>query len=552
MVDALPYLVSYPYGCTEQTLNRFLPTVITQQTLRRMGVDLEAIRNKRTNLNAQEIGDDQQRAGQWRRYRHNPVFDEDEVAAMVSAGVKRLAAMQLSDGGWGWFSGYGEHSYPHTTAMVIHGLQIARENKVTIPGGVIERGVEWLKNYQAKEIERLILWDRTKKKGNSRADNLDAFVYMVLTDEAFENKKMRNYLYRDRNSLAVYAKAMFGMALVKTEDNQKLAMIIKNIEQFLVRDDENQTAYLNLPNSNYWWYWYGSEYEAHAYYLKLLSRTDPSGEKASGLVKYLLNNRKHATYWNSTRDTAVIVEAFADYLAASGEAMPDLTLDIFYNNQKMKTVRITAENLFTFDNRFVLEGKQIPTGSNTITLKKSGSGPVYFNAYLDYFTLEDFITKAGLEIKVQRRVFRLKEVEKKIKDAGSRGQVVDRKVEKYEREPLENLAALKSGDLVEVELVIESKNDYEYLVFEDMKAAGFEPVAVRSGYTGNEMGAYVEFRDQKVAFFVRRLSRGKHSVSYRLRAEIPGRFSALPARAYAMYAPELKANSDEIKLIIND
>ena len=120
------------------------------------------------------------------------------------------------------------------------------------------------------------------------------------------------------------------MALVKVEDSQKLVMIIKNIEQFLVRDDENQTAYLNLPTANYWWYWYGSEYEAHAYYLKLLARTEPAGEKASGLVKYLLNNRKHATYWNSTRDTAVIVEAFADYLAASGEAAPDLTLDILF------------------------------------------------------------------------------------------------------------------------------------------------------------------------------------------------------------------------------
>jgi uncharacterized protein YfaS (alpha-2-macroglobulin family) len=552
MVDALPYLVSYPYGCTEQTLNRFLPTVITQQTLRRMGVDLEVIRNKRTNLNAQEIGDDQQRAGQWRRYHHNPVFDEDEVAAMVIAGVKRLAAMQLSDGGWGWFSGYGEHAYPHTTALVVHGLQIARENRVTIPGGVMERGVQWLKDYQAKEIDRLILWDRTKKEGKSQADNLDAFVYMVLTDATFENKKMRDYLYRDRNSLAVYAKAMFGMALVKAEDSAKLGMIIKNIEQFLVHDDENQTAYLNLPNSRYWWSWYGSEYEAHAYYLKLLARTAPTDKKTSGLVKYLLNNRKHATYWNSTRDTAVIVEAFADYLAASGEAAPDLTLDVFFNNKKMKTVKINAENLFTFDNKFVLEGKQIPTGAHTITLKKSGRGPVYFNAYLDYFTLEDFITRAGLEIKVQRRVFKLNEAVKKIKDAGSRGQVVDRRVEKYERETLENLAALKSGDLIEVELVIESKNDYEYLVFEDMKAAGFEPVEVRSGYTGNEMGAYVEFRDQKVAFFVRRLARGKHSVSYRLRAEVPGKFSALPTRAYAMYAPELKANSDEIKLIIND
>jgi uncharacterized protein YfaS (alpha-2-macroglobulin family) len=37
-----------------------------------------------------------------------------------------------------------------------------------------------------------------------------------------------------------------------------------------------------------------------------------------------------------------------------------------------------------------------------------------------------------------------------------------------------------------------------------------------------------------------------------MRAEIPGRFSALPARGSAMYAPELKANSDEIKLRVED
>ena len=37
-----------------------------------------------------------------------------------------------------------------------------------------------------------------------------------------------------------------------------------------------------------------------------------------------------------------------------------------------------------------------------------------------------------------------------------------------------------------------------------------------------------------------------------MRAEIPGKFSALPTQASAMYAPELKANSDEIKLQIVD
>ena len=111
---------------------------------------------------------------------------------------------------------------------------------------------------------------------------------------------------------------------------------------------------------------------------------------------------------------------------------------------------------------------------------------------------------------------------------------------------------VKSGDLIEIELIIESKNDYEYLIFEDMKAAGFEPFKVRSGYHNNGFPAYMELRDDRVSFFVRQLPRGKHSLSYRMRAEIPGKFSALPTKAYAMYAPELKGNSDEIKLHIDD
>ncbi len=81
MVDALPYLVEYPYGCTEQTLSRFLPTVITQKILLDMQLDLKAIQEKRTNLNAQEIGDDAERAKQWKRYDRNPVFDQQKSRA---------------------------------------------------------------------------------------------------------------------------------------------------------------------------------------------------------------------------------------------------------------------------------------------------------------------------------------------------------------------------------------------------------------------------------------------------------------------------------------
>jgi uncharacterized protein YfaS (alpha-2-macroglobulin family) len=552
MVDALPYLVEYPYGCTEQTLNRFIPTVITQRLLQNMKLNLKDIQTKRTNLNSQEIGDDRERAKGWKRFPRNPVFDEEEVLHMTKAGIQALAGQQVSDGGWGWFSGFGERSYPHTTAVVVHGLQLARENDIALPQGMLERAVAWLKNYQAEQLQWLKNFPTRTYPWKEFADNLDAMVYMVLVDAGADNDEMREFLYRDRTHLAVYAKAMFGVALHKQKHVEKLAMILKNIDQYLVQDDENQTAYLKLPENNYWWFWYGSDNEANAYYLKLLSRTNPKDEKASRLVKYLLNNRKHATYWNSTRDTAVCIEAMAEYLKASGEDRPDMTVEVWLDGKKHKEVKIDAENLFTFDNQFVLFGDAVESGKHTLELKRKGTGPVYFNAYLTNFTLEDFITKAGLEVKVNRKYYKLTKVDKKIKVPGSRNQAADQKVEKYERSELANLAQLKSGDLVEIELEIDSKNDYEYLIFEDPKAAGFEPLLVRSGYNANDMGAYMELRDDKVCFFVRALARGKHSVNYRMRAEIPGHFSALPTRGYAMYAPELKGNSDEIKLAIAD
>lgn len=552
MVDALPYMVDYPYGCTEQTLSRFLPTVITQNILLRMKLDLKDIEKKRVNFNAQEMGDAKDRAKRWQKLDRNPVFDQDEVKRMSKAGLDRLVQMQLSDGGWGWFSGWGEHSYPHTTAYVVHGLQIAKANNLKVDDNVIKRGVSWLKVYQDEQIQLIKRAPGKVWPWKEHADNLDAFIYMVLLDADVTDVQMMNFLYRDRTKLAVYGKAMFGLALHKQKQADKLAMILKNIEQFLVEDKENQSAYLKLPEGNYWWYWYGSDIESNAYYLKLLARTNPKDTRAAGLVKYILNNRKHATYWNSTRDTAVAIEALAEYLVASGEDQPNMTLEVYLDGKKKKEVKIDRTNLFSFDNTFLLTGEDVKTGEHTVELRKKGTGPVYFNTYVTNFTLEDFITKAGLEVKVNRKIYKLVPVDKKIKVSGSRGQALDQKVEKYERKELANQATLKSGDLVEVELEIDSKNDYEYLIFEDMKAAGFEAVETRSGYNGNDMGAFVEFRDNRVCFFIRALARGKHSVSYRLRAEIPGKFSALPAKASAMYAPELKGNSDEIKLAITD
>lgn len=559
MVDALPYLVDYPYGCTEQTLNRFIPTVVTQGILKRMNLDLAAIAEKRTNLNAQEIGDDVERASQWKRFQRNPVFDVNEVDLMVKKGVQELTAMQNSDGGWGWFSGYGERSYPHTTAVVVHGLQQAQNNDIAIVDGIVEQGVSWLQNYQAKQVELLQEGARQDKNPKRRqpyktqASEVDALVFSVLVDAGIKNDAMQGFLYRDRLKLSLYSQSLLGLALDTLGETEQRDMIVRNIDQFMAVDNENQTAYLDLPNNRPWWYWYGSHIEANAHYLKLLVRVSPNAPKAAGLVKYILNQRKHGTYWTNTRDTAYCIEALADYLKATDELSPELTVEVWIDGQRRKTVEINRDNLFSFDNSFVLEGNVLTSGEHTVELRKTGKGPLYHNAYLSYFSLEDFITKTGLEIKVERKFYKLVQDEGATTTvSGSRGQVIDQRQLKYTRVELQNLDEVASGDLIEVELEMESKNDYEYIIFEDFKAAGTEPVDIRSGYTSGGLGAYVEFRDERVAFFMRSLQRGKHSLSYRLRAEIPGKFSALPARAYGMYAPELKANSDELKIKVSD
>ena len=611
MIDALPYLIDYPYGCTEQTLNRFLPAAITQQTLKRMGVNLAAVKDQRFQLNAAksylgkypdhwgkppeiqtrdirplpaDFGMGSSTLADWIQ-KHidadakklngvasnfNPVFDEAEMNKIITQGVTDLTNMQLTDGGWGWFSGYGEKSSAHLTSQVVHGLKIARDNGVPVLPDVIQRGVDWLTNYQAEQLALLRegdwrrehpdqLKDR-KNRYKMQAENLDAFVASVLSEHARNETEMTDYLYRDRLKLSVYAKALTGLILheesqlepPRPDSIQRRDMVLRNIEQFLEQDDENQTAWLRMPQDS-WWYWYGSEYEAMARYLQLILKVDPKAERASRLVKYLLNNRQNGTYWKSTRDTALVIEAMADYIKATGEDQPDMTVEVVIDGQVIKTVSINADNLFSFDNSVLLQGDAVKTGQHKIELRRKGTGPLYFNAYLTNFTKEDQIAAAGLEVQVNRRFYRLERDDREVSVQGDRGQVVKQQTAKYTRIPLENLDTVTSGQLIEIELIVDSKNDYEYLLLEDHKPSGFEPDDQRSGYVWEGLTAYRELRDDRVCFFVNTLARGQHSISYRLRAETPSQqVSALPSTIEAMYAPELVGNSDEFKLRVKD
>lgn len=405
-----------------------------------------------------------------------------DIDDLVKRGLDKLREMQLSSGGWGWFYGNYEQPSVHLTATVLRGLLIARQNGVEIPQEMLARGLAWLGARQSKALNEMMI--KATFPMPSADDVFTAFVLQLAGDDAKRfaagTETMLKLAYGTRGNLPFYSLAQLGLAFDLRGETERRDMVVRNLKQFLRTDDENQTCHFELGNRSYWWRWYGSDVEAQATALLLLVRAEPQSAVTRGLARYLHNNRPNRTHWTSTRDTGLAIEAISAYCTA--------------------VERTDAAN-----------------------------GPLYVAAYLTYPSEAEPITRAGLEIRIDRTVTR-------------------------NGAALSDGDTVRSGDILDVRLDIDAKNDYEYILIEDSKGAGFEPLGTLSGYRWFPgFGfAYVEFRERKVALFLRNLPRGTKSLVYRVRAEVPGVYHVLPTRAEAMYAPRLRANSDEIRLKVAD
>jgi uncharacterized protein YfaS (alpha-2-macroglobulin family) len=551
MIDALPYLLDYPYGCVEQTLSRFVPAVLTKRALQQSGgVKLEDLAKAHRDLNAQHLGttgnvDVQRNDREHREYDRNPIYDTKLLNEIVDEGLGRIRKMQHGDGGWGWWA--DDTSSVYMTSLVLAGLLDAREADLAIDSNMIERGRSALRGEVEGEI-----WQYKQKNNEKYVSDSDAYALWVMSRFGDRHDELMHMLFERRVQLSPYGNLLLALAEKNLGQEGNAKLLLENVEQFRKADPENETSWIETATSG-WWYWWNDDVETNALYLRALDSIRPKDNTAApGVVKWLLNHRKHGWYWNSTRDTASVIAAFANHMQVSGERRPDYDLTISVDGKPMKTVHVDAKNMYFVDTDLRLHGKELGGGKHTITISKKGEGAVYFNTYLSYFTLEDDIKAAGLEVKVDRKYFKLVRHDRQHNVADTNGNDVNETELAYQKVPLSSGDDVKSGDLILVELTVTSKNDYTFLAFEDPKPAGAEAVAVRSGMVGGETWAHMELRDDKVVFFLPELTQGSLKLSYRLRAELPGKFSAMPTHGFAMYAPEIQANSDEMKLKIHD
>jgi alpha-2-macroglobulin len=518
LIDALPYLIQYPYGCTEQTVSRFAPAAVVARTLREAGTTLTEVLKKRRDLPRS----DAQGAG---RDRAGFAYELDDV---VQAGLARLRSLQHADGGFGWWKDGDSDVY--MTSYALQGLLIAREADVRVDDGLIVGAAGYLKG--ALPAERRL--------------ETAAFGAYVLARAAAPAHDVAAKVFASRDKLSLYGRALLASALKYAGKNAEAALVVKAFDDSVERDAADGTAHWGY-NGGGWWFWWNSRVETNAAILHALLDVAPSSPHVAPLAKWLAMNRR-GNRWTNTRDTAHAIFALIRYARAAGEFDPDLEVEVDVAGAKTKTVRIDRKNLFAFDNVVAISADAVRTGPAAVTVRTKGRGRCYVAAEAGFFTKESDIGSAGRELLVEREYVKVATTsETKVVDGKETTVVAER------FEPLAAGATLVSGDVVEVRLKIDSKNDYEHLLFEDFKPAGFEPLEVRSGARyADGVVSNVEFRDAKTALFATWLEQGTHVLRYRLRAEIPGVLRARPARGEAMYAPDVGGTSTSFRIVVRD
>ncbi len=163
MIDALPHLVTPSPVSTEQTLQRFLPLVLAQRSLLSIGGNL--------NSEGSATRGPSDRSGQSGGDLH-PAFDRGLAELVARTSLNRLSEVQISDGGWGWYYGFGEQSNAHATALVVLGLIEARSCDIALEPGVLDRGVAWLTRYQDEQIQRIRNQDSKPARTAARPSGL--------------------------------------------------------------------------------------------------------------------------------------------------------------------------------------------------------------------------------------------------------------------------------------------------------------------------------------------------------------------------------------------
>ncbi|MEM9718397.1 MAG: MG2 domain-containing protein, partial [Bacteroidota bacterium] len=556
-IKSLSYLMEFPHECAEQTFSRFYANALAEFIAKNNPQIEEVFESWRANgtsgspLEKNEaltsvllsetpwVKDAQNEAESKANFAK--LFKPEQVQDQQVQLLSKLNELQLSSGGFPWFSG-GEESQFITRHIVagfghLERLNVQNESLYKVKP-LLEKALGYLDNTfladhtyrlkKASDTSSLTLSPSIIHYLYTRSFYLDTFPLPDSLRVAFETYglgKSNTWL-----TLSPYNKGMLALFLNRKGDKKAAAKILEALIQQAVESEENGMYWKENSSG---WYWYQAPIESQALLIEVFTELGAHTKMIDKLTLWLLKN-KRSSHWPTTKSTTEAVYALlmnrTDWLSLTDNTA------IQVGNEKIQPKKLapTQKEAGTGYLKIDWSREEITPEMATVQIsnksKVAGMGAVYWQ----YFEEIESITppeKSPLHIK--KELF--------IKKRGESGETLV---------PLHS-STVSLGDLITVRMEITSSDNLEFVHLKDMRASGFEPIDVLSEYKWQDgLGYYQSTRDVATHFFFDRLPQGTYVFEYDVRANNCGDFSNGITTLQSMYAPEFAAHSKGERLRI--
>ena len=557
-VQALPYLMEYPYDCNEQTFSRYYANALAQHIVK-SNPKIEAVFNQWKSTDAllsnleknqelkslliQEtpwIRDAQSESEQKKRI--GLLFDLNKMTNELQSAKRKLQQNQMSSGGWPWFNGGRENRYitQHIISGFGHLKQLNVSSKEHDNHDMIMRSLSYLDSEFVKEYKDL-------KKYNTDVDlTKDHLSYTQLhylyvrsfypeVKPSSEVKTIMAY-YQDQIQKywlkrSLYAKGLMALTMHRKDDSKTAGKILKSLKENSITSDELGMYWKDNANS---WYWYQAPIETQALLIEAFSEIENDVTTIDNLKIWLLKN-KQTNQWKTTKATTEAVYA----LLLQGSEWLDVTemVNIKVGNEAISPSTLDNVKLEAGTGYYKTSwtGSEIKKEQADVTITKKGDGIAWGAMYWQYFEDLDKITSAETPLKLSKKLF--------LKTNTDNGEEISE---------ITTETKLKVGDLVRVRIELRTDRSMEFVHLKDMRAAGFEPINVISQYKWQDgLGYYESTKDAATNFFIDYLPKGVYVFEYDLRVNNAGDMSNGISTIQSMYAPEFSSHSEGIRVLVD-
>ncbi len=483
LLAAVRLLDVYPYGCVEQTMSAALPAVYVDRLRKRSGL---------------------------------PLGDGPQPIQVAQRAVDRLAQLQHADGSWGWWD--YDAANPFMTAYALYGLAELRRDGSALPHDLVERGAASLVRQLGAANGDTLAFHGGPQPGS--AWNTRAFMLFALADAkpAAVDRALLAQADAQAAGLNPYALAVLGLAHVELGDRAGAAPLLAELGR-RASDDGTFTYW----QGDGWHYrWEDDPVETTAYALRFLHAMAPDDPRVGRTVAWL-RAQQHGSWYHTTKDTAAAVYALSEAIAAQpGEFAPHETVRITLDGRPLRAVRIDAPVLPAALSSMTVPARLLHAGGR-LRFERAGTGALFWST--DWTRYAPAGTSVSdLDPAATSRL-------------GGDGVLPFHVRRSYYTG---HTGPWRVGDQVEVDLVVTTERDAQYVAIEDPLPAGLEyqPALHEPGQGWSGL----QFFDDRVVFFAAQLSaRAPLRLHYRLRATTPGSFTASAPTVYAMYGPPVSA-----------